>query len=251
MKKISLILIVGVYALLTSENYKPSSTAVFHTMENSTEKNDYSIEELVGIFFKDKDISINKKSNTEFDIYDSNYYLSYINGDISYTRKGIDENNRGEFTNILFQDSLATIKKEHDTKGAYNITRVQAIEQVKQIAKNLGLSVEEPYIFLGRKSDKVSTTDKNKNLNSGIIEAFKVKNDYDQEDYADDYYYILRNDSYSTIAYKTIVDNFSKYKNFRKLDIGKRIMAVVSKDGIIQLEISKVYGAIPSIIETN
>lgn len=247
MKKISLLTIIGIYALLTSGVIsKQRDIAVFHTMEHGAEKNEYSIEELVGIFFRDKDISIDKKSETEFNIYDSNYYLSYINGDISYTRIDIDKNNQGNFANILFQDSLETIKKEYDTKGNYDNSRVQGIDQVKLITKNLGLAVEEPYIFLGRKSNKVSTLVNNKNLNNGIIEAFKVKNE--QEDY-DDYYYILWNDRYSTTAYKTIVNDYGKYKNFSKSDIGKRIMAVVSKDGIIQLEIAKVYGAIPSVME--
>lgn len=218
MRKISLLLIIGIYALLTSGiiSTPSNSVAVFNTTENNFNIEDYSVEELARIFFNDNDVNITKISESEFYINDSNYYLSYVNGDISYTLKGFNESNKVEFTNILLQNSIDTINKEYDTRGIYNITRLQALEQVNVIAHRLGLEVEEPYVF---------------------IEGYE------------DYCFILWNDSYTTTAYKTINEDYRKYRNFSKSNIGKTMLAVVTKDGIVELELSKIYGAIDGAID--
>lgn len=248
MKKISLLLTLGICTLLTS-NMIPkqnNSIAAFNPVTCKTEIKDYSIEELLEKFFKDKDVNITKISETEFYINDSNYYLSYVNGDISYTHKYFKRSNQTTFNNIILHNSLEILNDEYDTKEIEGITRMQALEQVKLVAHKLGLEVEEePYMFLDLKSDNISRMNKKLNLNNGVMEAFKVKTSWVQKE---DCYYILWNDILSTTAYKTINDNSSKYTNYGEI-IGTAIFAVVTKDGIIELEISKIYGAIQGTVE--
>lgn len=245
MKKISLLLIIALCTLLGSGiiSRQSSNIAVFNTIKRDANINEYTIEELVEQFFADRKVSITKVSETEFYINDSIYYLSYINGDISYTHKQFNKSDRAVFTNILFQNSLETINSVYDTKEIEGITRMQALDNVKLVVNKLGLDIaEEPYVFLSNNSNYNSS-----NINSnGIIEAFKVKTSWGQKE---DCYYILWKDRLNTTAYKTLNDNSSKYRNYSETNIGNTILAIVTKDGVIDLEISKVYGSLQGVVQ--
>lgn len=228
MKNINLLLILGISTLFgcsininqVSNINQSSNMPVFHNMSNnSIDDKDYSVEELLGAFFNNREVSITKKSEAEFYISDSNYYLSYVNGDISYTHRQVSDNYQGYqevFKNILLQNSLETMKVEYDTKEIEGITRVQALEKVIEVSNKLGLELEEePYVFLGFESE---------------LEV--------------DCYYILWNYRLSATAYKTMNYNSSWYRNHSGTNIGNTILAVVTKDGVVELEVSKVCGSL-------
>ncbi len=222
MKNRSLLLIIGIstlFGITTLLNCRissrqNSSVSVFHTMKGDAESKEYSIEELVDKLFKNREVSIKKISDNEFYINDSAYYLSYVNGDISYSNKKYNKNYQTMYRSILYENSLETVMNEYDTNEIAGITREQALEKAKSVVNKLGLEIDEEPSLEQR----------------------------------DDCYYILWNNALDTPAYKAINDNSNKYRSYSEANIGNTILAVVTKDGVIELEISKVYGSLEAML---